>query len=310
LAFGVPYSLDLALNFSQDIWGSYDGYTYLQWSSLWMKATIGNPLTSTYGYMGGASTYGWRNTYGTAKSLMQHLCLEFGVVPYYMFGTTSGLIDINPANNGHRIILRARGNRNTSTNILILTGKIIKSDFVSSTPRRTGNIRYVFSENSNHSDWFWKNIYHYGASYPSDVQFDIDVNTDFGINEPSLSDTLNTTRLLYTGAQPMESRETVSRWMWHKYSTGQDIEGIMALRTAMTQYLYYCFSRSRFEFTRIYTSLKADNGSMISQRTIQCLTSTDFTFLLNGVSTTKTFYASEVKKDIVNNKLTVIWVQA
>jgi hypothetical protein len=310
LAFNQTYDVDMAIDRSRDVWGSYSGFQYKQWSQLWMYATIGTPSTSLYGYMGGNSPYAWTKNYGTAKALMQQLCKEFGVVAQYTFGTIDGLIDATPSNNKHRIILRSRGKRNSDSANTTISGKMIQSDFVSATPRKSNATRFTLSENSNYSSWFLNGAFNEGVNYPSDAQFDIDQQTDFGINTPALSDTLNTTRLLYMSVLPFLTRESVYLWMWHKYSTGQDFEQQLSLRTIMAQYYFYRFSPSRFQFTRTYTSIKANNGSIISQRAIQSLVQHDITFLLDGVETTVTFYASEVKKDIVNNKLTVIWVQA
>ena len=73
---------------------------------------------------------------------------------------------------------------------------------------------------------------------------------------------------------------------------------------AVCEYYFYRFTDGRTQFTRTYDSLKG-TLTYTSQRYMQTSVGTQIN---DGVST-RNYYASEVRKDAQNDKISIVWVE-
>jgi len=305
LAFNQTYDIDLVVNYNEDIVGSWDYSHYFNWIKLWILGKFSS--SEAVGYLSNDDPIAWVKRFGTAKSVLRHLCLLFGCVPAYKYGTTAGVIDTDPSNNKHRLILRSRGSGGnfSSPTPVNMIGDIIKSDFVSATPLKTDNIRFYNIKDAGRSDWYFNGTYHYGTNYPSDVSFDIDVEVDFEYD-------ITTSEMyhLHESPQTFMNQRPIEVFEIYDYQNVAWRSDIVNLRFAMAQYYHYRLAPSRFQYTRIYNDVKAADGIIVSHRAIRTLTNHNIRFLLNDSVITHLFYASEVRKNVIENKVTVVWVAA
>ena len=96
------------------------------------------------------------STYGNPFDLLKQLCSQFGVVPRYTFGNSSGYIDPVAANNKHRITFNTRGR---SGNTVTPVGNIISSSITPQTSRIVK--RLSVSSNAvlaTFQSWYWDGV--------------------------------------------------------------------------------------------------------------------------------------------------------
>jgi hypothetical protein len=308
LAYGIPYDDALCVNNSSDIRPrNTDGSIVNNWdeAALVVKADslfVGFFLSDT------GNSIGWYNRYANAYDLLKDICFKFGVIPRYQYGTVDGLIDATPANNSHRLIFNSRGNAVSS---VTMTNDFDESNFVSDSSRKAKTIRITDtiqrSQEIQCQYWFLNNVLT-EIEAPPFAKFDIDGEIDILITSVSAPFSMtglilyDSISALYVGAAT-----TVD---WWRYSDGsrQVTSGdylVSCLARSLVQYLFYRFQKGRLEYTRLYESLKANDGSTDSQRWNRTLVG----HAINDGVTARTFYATEVSKNVLTNKSKVVWVE-
>ena len=243
--------------------------------------------------------------------LLKHICAEFGVVPRYSFGNSSGLIDPVSANNKHRISFNTRGN---SGNSITPVGNIIKSVENPQTSRNvqrlyvSQSLRQVFEDS-----FFWDGVLygtpHLGGNPDSWRQFDKTIQFDFVslanlgsavqpifVVDPSITAVVG--GVTYVCAFPADLI-----YYWNYQSSYQSSDTYFGY--ALLQYYFYRYT-GRLEYDRIYGSLQANQSGSISQIYMQNLQQHS----INDGITGRNFYATEIHKDVLKNQVEVIWIQS
>lgn len=242
---------------------------------------------------------GYLARFANAFELLMHLCGQFGVVPRYTYGDANGLIDPTPANNTHRIVLNSRG-RSAGTAVT-MTGNILSSEFRAGTSRKSQRIMVANIHDDTRSVWYLDGVKHLGVPEPY-LKFDIVKRLDFY----GASDDYDTP-LAYIDED--DDWHAVMYGRFWDYSIGAYVivsAGSNFLAYALAEYLFKRMGEGRIEYTRTYGSIKAylaSNGS--TQRNCQTL----MRHVIHDGITSRTFYATEVDKDITKNMATIVWVQ-
>ena len=199
--------------------------------------------------------------------LLKHICGEFGVIPRYTFGNTSGYIDAVAANNKHRITFNTRGK---SGNLIAPTGNVIESSILAQTSRNGQRLHVSSSLNqTDEGAWFWDGNYydasHIGAVPPSWRVFDKTISFDF-VSLPNLSSAIQAIYLLDVADNYAYPADLIH---WWNYSTaGYSTDTYFC--SALSKYFFYRYT-GRIEVTRTYGSITASNGSTTSQMWLQTL---------------------------------------
>jgi hypothetical protein len=253
------------------------------------------------------------NRFSNAFELLKHLCGMFCVVPRYTYGTSAGIFDEAVAeNNSHRIILNSRG---YSGDVVTMDGGIIPpSIFSADTPRRS---RLIKATNNIHDEWsVYYAIDKRGMGIPPiNSEFDIIKTVDF---YPAADCTVGTPGGYPTPKESLFLKRTdpagyfniarLSRYRNYELSGGvgyveRDFDGWLCMVVA--EYLYHRLSSTRVQYEREYSSIKATSGGISSQRLLR----TTMRHTIDDGVTSRNFYATEVEKDIMKNKASVVWVQ-
>jgi hypothetical protein len=242
----------------------------------------------------------------TAYDLMLHLCSQFGCIPRYTFGDANGLIDNStPANNIVRIVLNSRG-RSTGTAIT-MTGNVMSSTFRSGTARKSRRIKISCMDyTTTNTVWYENDELHELVTGPDPwVEFDISKEVDFF---GSLLTRYPLVYLTVTGSLDDADWHAVMYGRYWDYSIGGYSYfngGTNFVGRVLARYLFARMGEGRVEYTRKYGSIKANNGTTNSQRNCKTLIRHA---IHDGVSS-RTFYATEVSKDMTKNEATIVWVQ-
>jgi hypothetical protein len=77
----------------------------------------------------------------------------------------------------------------------------------------------------------------------------------------------------------------------------------------LANYYYHRFSTDRFQYTRVYGSVKANNGSTVSQLNFKIMAGHIIQDVVNGATVSRTYYATETRKDIKANRARAVWVK-
>jgi hypothetical protein len=296
LAYGISYDANLIVNQNTDFVLFDVGANNYDWIECYMQSTqafhgclVNDGLTDSV-------TEAYINRFATAFDVLQNLCKQFACIPKYIYGTTDGVID---ANKTHRIFLNSRG-RSYSDKI-VPAGNILKSKMLSDTPFKPKTIRVTDFSIPSESSWYFTDVRQMGDEPPPFANFDIDLQVDFS--------TIATQewRKLYAGAGTHEIT-TVAYWDYiaDGYVTptvAETAENEFALM--LSKYLHNRFPNGRTQYNREYGSLQATKSGTTSQRYLQTIRRTD---ILDG-KTTRTFYATTTKKNIMTNQASVIWVE-
>ncbi|MBE3141473.1 MAG: hypothetical protein IMZ53_12935 [Thermoplasmata archaeon] len=303
LAYGESYSESLVVNYSGEILFQSDALAPLSWSTIGIDVTVeGNYLDSSGDYQ-----YSWIKRFANAYDLLQYLCRQFAIIPRYSFGDTNGLISGTPANNKHRLSFNSRGNPSGST--VTMSGKLLNSVFSSDTPRKARTVR--ITEVQPHvitglieNYWYLKDVLQAGEPPPF-AEFDIDTNCEFRANL-----TAEVYNILYQqfggvtyAVNSIWYYDYTSPAHWVHLEDGGSHTNLLA--EAIAKYYYDRFSSGRVQYEREYKSIKANNGTTNSQRNCQTL----MRHVIHDGVIERTFYATEVEKDIFTNKVKVCWVQ-
>ena len=251
---------------------------------------------------GGAITMAngtYYSRFATAYDLLKHICQEWHLIPKFSFGGSTGLIT-NDSNDKPRLILENRGR---SGSVITPTGKLIESTFTSDTPRKAKNINAVQSMDTSEGYYSYNGAVTYG-SVPNYVQIDIDYQTDHSAQ----SNMIAGAGVYYLNGSSFVIIVQVRYW---NYNTKAYV--VLTTRTdannfliAAFNYLYNRFSISgRTQYTRLYGSIQSNDGSTTSQRWTKTLAQHS---IHDGVIS-RDYYATEVEKDIFENKVQIIWVE-
>ncbi|MBE3139044.1 MAG: hypothetical protein IMZ53_00510 [Thermoplasmata archaeon] len=303
LAWGEDFDAALCVNNSEDIqlWNE-DAICKWDVGALFVNTA----LLADYGFFDSTNANGWYKKYANAYDLLKSFCFSFGVIPRYQFGDADGLISSTSTDNKHRLIFNSRGlTGGTAT----MVGKLLESTSKPNTARKTTTI-YI-------SDVTFPTMFYYylegvldTATPPPFAEFDINRSIDFqaysaaGVDPRDLAvyDSVTSTYHLMTKGIK-----------WYNYSTSAFVEQseaeIQALAKALAQYLFYRFSDKRVEYTRTYGGIKATVSGVSSQRFCKTLMRHVINDGSGNAYAERTFYATEVEKDIFNNKTKVIWVE-
>jgi hypothetical protein len=254
--------------------------------------------------------------------LITYLCSLFGAVPKYSFGDANELIDPTPANNTHKFTLLARG-RSYATNITP-SGTLIESELLMDTFRKPRNI---FITSARYPDW---NRYSLNGiierdresfdglisrgSPPSGTMFDLTIENQFDPGESGYNPLYDI--IEYDPAHPYPEEvshpaATCGYWWNYLENKAESYELVDANFTvALVSFLHqrFCYS-GRTQFTRKYNSIKANDGSTSSHRWMHVMRNHEISYALNGSTVTKTYYATEVTKNVNDNTATVVWVE-
>jgi len=243
---------------------------------------------------------GWYNKYATAYDLLKSFCFQFAVVPRYQFGTLDGLIDPTPSNNTHRLIFNSRGQ---SGAMVTMSNSVPASVLVSDTPRRASSYRITDSRNGDLTYYILNGVLVKGEAPPA--QFDIDGTVDFQVHY-----TLDEWQWSLA-ASATSYGHLVTMIQWKNYQDPlvgyyeNDVTNDNCLAKALVQYLNKRFGPGRTQYTRAYNSIQANNGSYTSQRYNRTLMRTQ----INDGVASRTYYATEVRKNVLTGKSQIIWVQ-
>lgn len=308
LAFGETFSKDLVVNNSTDIqattWGDYTTWI-ADWPDLYMFDTVNEYLYPSLGL-----GQEWTARFATAFDLLKHLSLHFGVIPRYSFGTADGLFDsVTSANNSHRLTFNSRG-RAADTITLPVP---LESDFVSDTTYKAKSIRATDTQDNKKNGWVLNSTEDtLNTTYNQNIEplpfanFDMDLQIDWN------TDSISNYVLYYLDVDTHCYQANVR---YYNYSTKGYINlacvaGVNSWVKAIVNYLYYRFLVvKRFQYTRTYDTIKANNLTINSQRAIMTLAKHQITDIINGVSVTNDFYATEVYKNLMTGRLKVVWAQ-
>jgi hypothetical protein len=303
LAYGTTYDSTLCVNNSADV-RVMDStqLIYNKWDLAGVVVKINGSFVSFF-WANSANAVSWYNRFSNAYDLLKYLLFPFGVIPRYQFGTADGLIDATPANNNHRLIFESRG---SSSVTVTMDGKFDESAFVSDTPRKAKTMRISDPRGTGLIYWYLNGVLEQG-DVPPYAQFDIDQETDFQVNSNvSLFDPVGL--ILYDINTALFVGAAVQCDFWnYNANTRQLVSSATdnCLTKAAIQYLFNRFQKGRIQWTRKYASLKANNGSTSSQRWNRTLVQHTIS---DGVKT-RTFYATEVSKNILTNKSQVVWIE-
>jgi hypothetical protein len=307
MAYGEAYSITTIVNNSTDIQ-----------LALWIDGTLGY-----HSFLDGCipnvyvetniTTYPtcWLARFKTAYELFLHLCGQFGCVPRYTFGDANLLYDNStPANNITRITLNARG-RSTGTAVT-MTGNVMSSTFRSGTARKSRRIKVGSivpisdpPDAPSFTIWYADDVLHEFIEPGSPEEFDIIKTVDFSGSKLYGAPL---TYLSVTGSSDAADWLAVDYGHYWDYTLGSYVDFYGApnwLGRVLARYLFARMGEGRVEYTRKYGSIKANNGTTNSQRNCKTLIRHA---IHDGVSS-RTFYATEVSKDMTKNEATIVWVQ-
>jgi hypothetical protein len=291
IAFNSTYDESLILNngdFQVTNPGAISPY-WMDWIegyiiSNWFYAANLPPLNAPNTYF---------SSYSTGWDLLKNLCAQFGVIPRYWYGNSSMYIDPVAANNKHHLTFNSRGR---SGSLITPCGNILGSTIVPVSTKRVSRLQ-VTSLNANDPAWYYDGTLHLYS--PEDWrQFDKTISTDFV--------TLQTAPYVAL-FQPLDSGHcyTANTIRYWNYSTGS-YSTIGSFSEALASYLFYRYNfAGRIEINRTYGSILANNGLTNSQLWMQNLNQHS----INDGITTRSFYSTEIHKDILNNTTQVCWVQ-
>jgi hypothetical protein len=294
LAYGEAYDEDLVVANATDI------QVYDEFDTAWISPLDAylpvNYFTSTPG-----PNFVYLTMCSNAYEVLKHICNQFALIPRYTFGTTAEIISGTPANNKSRLTFDSRGR----TGVLVtMPSKFVESDLLMDTPRKGRNIRVYETFTPDNGYYFYNNQEHSGQP-PSYMEFDITKTVDHELHNGGLF----AYGYLYTfdsGASEWYHLETGRYW---DYSTGAYVEVDQAtdygFAGALAGYMFNRFSDGRFGYTRNYAGLKATYSATDSQRWLRSLCR----HALHDGVTNRTFYATEVSKDIKENKASVVWLE-
>jgi hypothetical protein len=300
LGFGVAYDDTLVIDNATDIQVLANGEyaspldQFIVANFFYPDGTIGGDIIMSQG--------SYYSRFATAYDLLKHIFQEWHWVPKYSFGDANGLIT-NTASDKPRIVLENRGR---SGGVITPTGILIESTFASDTPRKAKNINAVQSSDTSAGYYSYNGAVTYGG-VPNYVQIDINYQTDHFAQ----SNMIAGLGIYYLNGGAFVIIVQVRYW---NYQTKDYV--VLTTRTdannfliAAFNYLYNRFSiTGRTQYTRLYGSLQSNNGSSISQRWTKTLAQTTIS---DGVPTIgiRDYYATEVEKDIFENKVQIIWVE-
>jgi hypothetical protein len=303
LAYGESFDVGLCVNNSADV-RVVDSTGII--TNTWDKAGVVIKSNSSYqGYFWsyGTNQFSWYQRFKNAYDLLKFILFPFGVIPKYQFGTSVGLIDGTPANNHHMLIFDSRGGGAVT---VTMDGKIKESSFISDTARKARTIRISDPLVTGYSYWYLNGNLR-RDNVPPYAQFDIDHEIDFNVNSNiALYATValiifDSGTGLYVGAATQ-----CDYWNYHdgnRQVVTESADNCLAKTTAL--YYYYRYQKGRFEWTREYSGLSANNGSSSSQRWNKTLA---IHAIHDGV-VSRNFYSTEVSKSLINNKCSVVWVE-
>ncbi len=313
LGYGESYDVTLVVDNSNDYSvnvGQYlfngSGTTFVgdqPWIS-WLSAFILHTQFHPTDAWNATNTYFY--SFPNAWELLKHICIEFGVVPRYSYGTATGLIDPTPANNKHRIILNSRGLSGSS---ITMTGKVLISTLIPETSKKIR--RLSVSDPVSQKVAFYEGI-EFTGDVPGSLTFDKSIGMDFIGGEPNLVWEALWYRSNILGG---DKAWVIIRAGFWNYSTKQfdvlvevDTYPVYRNKTfikATEKYYFNRFTDNRVEYERTYGSIKANNGASDSQRWLQTL---NIHTIHDGI-TSRTFYATEVAKNIITNQARIVWVE-
>jgi hypothetical protein len=248
-------------------------------------------ITEDSPYLSSANALYWGNVYNNALELVGGLARQFGYLVRHSYGLTNGIISATPADNLHRICLTQReGNGSSLTSIgdLIASEVSIDNDFT------VKSVKTVRTQDETQT-------YAVGNDKPPGIIIPIDFTFTSGTYTPTDYEKLwklTPTNYEITGVK-----------VWDAVAGAYDTLSLVT-RKSLTGVLRYYSKRyyssekvKKVCYVRKYKGLKANDGSTNSHLNIY---SGQKIAIHNGLNS-KGFFAHEVKKDIVNNELTVEW---
>jgi hypothetical protein len=299
LGFGQTYDLTVCINNSSDIrpraYASPN--RYCNWDLAGIPSLKDNAVC---GFFDATKDFAFVNRYASAYDLLKQICFVFGVIPRLTFGNASGYIDGTFANNLFRLEFNSRGRSATR----IYMDRLESSSFVSQTLRIIDTVRITDQRYPLSCAWWYNNVLGKIGSNPlPNAQFNIDGQIDFATFQYDGDDN-NRTLIVWDSVAAAYNQFCWSGVYWN-YNTGAPvIEG--GIIYAIANYYYYRFSKlNRLEYTRSYGQIHAFNDSTHSQMWLRTLCS----HVINDGTTERTFYATEVSKNLITNKSTVVWVE-
>lgn len=314
LAFGVTYDEDLAIDNSTDIQLLGDD-EYVSWLDAFVMSGWFYPIHTVGDW---DYSYTYYSNFSNAYELLKHLCAQWGVIPRYSYGQTNGTI-LNDATDKHRLTLNTRGRSSGGT--VTMTGKLLDPNsqpsateptFSSDTARKINSLNVVHSYDSS-GLWFFDTTGLYQGTPESWRQIDKTIALDPDTFSGSVPLAFAAINLFYLKISDGKFY-TIKHCRYWKYTTGayvvcnDDYSGVTHYNNfgkALINYLFYRFPTGRVQYEREYGSIKVNNGSTNSQRNCKTLMRT----IINDGVTSRTFYATEVEKDIFTNRVRVVWVQ-
>ena len=299
LAFAGNYDESLVINngdFRVQSTPNIPG-TWISWIQGYLLSSWFYPANTTGYNVPTLQPYTYYSNISDCWELLKHICTEFGAIPKYTFGNASGCIDPVPTNNKHRISFNTRGNSGVP---ITPVGNVVESTLTAETSRkvlrlRATNVGATYPDQS----WFWDGVLKYEATAEVWRQFDKEVSVDFDTSQSPAYTSL----FQSNGSGICYSASNIEYW---DYSLPiPAYVNVDNFCRAIAQYYFGRFSTSRIEYARTYTSLQANNGLSNSQMWMQSLNTTS----INDGITARTFYITEIHKDILKNQTTVVWVQ-
>lgn len=315
LAFNQTYDLgDLQIRNADMSFVASDGVTALTYLQVYMLTDVGGGHDS---YLDPDCVGGlyWGTLYPTALDLLKAITAPYGFVPRYYYGKTDGSYDNStPTNNRHRLEFLTRGNM---ANEIVMTGQVIESLNAPYSPYVSDSVRVSSRANSDVADYFFnsdlnplspsaKEVYGQAPTY---LQFDIDIVTDFIVQEvldhSGNPFTIGNSLFDDTGV-PLSVVKTVF-WnyktnAWETVYYAGDTPNTLGVAGAR-----YYFNRFRGQatYTRKYSDVRSNDGSTTSQRNTRCLRR----HTIEDEVSVRTFYSIETKKSYTKNTARMTWFQ-
>jgi hypothetical protein len=255
----------------------------------------------------GSNGYSWLKRYNNCSQVLAQLCLSLGVIPRYYYGASDGFYK-GTSSDKHTIELTTRGN--SYSGVLMTMPIAIQSDMVSNSRNKLLDLKAddvqtisVGSVVINPTRWYVSQKYGTGTE-PQITDYSIQITQE--LHEANYSGEFQTLFSLWDDSgNRFDQVVAIKYWDYQAGATATITTGAGMYLDFIVKYLYARFTQGRREYTRLYGTIKANDGSVTTQQNLRVMVRTS----INDGIAAKNFYATQVEKDILNNKATVTWVQ-
>lgn len=278
------------------------------WTDCYLAARAYGGGIGLFGtYASGVTTSAWNLRFDNCHQILSAVCSSLAVIPRFYYGDSDGYYQ--GSGDKYSIELLTRGNDSQK---VTMSGSILSSSMVSNSTVKTINVRASdFPENPSPVDYWIVNGSDGTGETAKNATIDTEIVPEITTYSPSY-DVLSL-HLLTHYTSVYEQALYVGDIKYYDYDAGDWVtlthDAVNNLWCkVLASYMYKRFSKGRWQYERAYGNLLATNtvGTPVERiENIKIMSRIDIN---DGVST-KTYYATEVRKDIMNNTATVVWVE-